>query len=87
MAEWIPVTERLPNDGDRVLIAKEFMSHLRVDICYFAGRLESVDEYDFYGQRQSGFYDYDSEGYFERLGVKYWMPIPEPPKEVGNDVH
>ncbi len=81
---WISVEERLPEDEDaRYLVASDFMSYgLWVSICYFTHNLESVDEYDFVGERRSGFYFYDSEyGHIEKDDVRYWMPLPEPPKE------
>ena len=82
--EWIPVTERLPNgEAERYLVATPLMAlGLWVSICYYADNLEEVDEYDFKGENHSGFYGSgDDYGYYERSGVKYWMPLPEPPKE------
>ena len=84
MSEWVPVTERLPeSEGERVLVASNFLtSYLRVSICYFSKNLEDVDKYDFDGEKRSGFYAHDAEyGYYERQCVRYWMPLPEPPKE------
>lgn len=81
---WIPVTERLPEcEGERVLVASNFLtSYLRVSICYFSKNLEDVDKYDFDGEKRSGFYARDpGYGYYERQCVRYWMPLPEPPKE------
>lgn len=84
LPRWIPVTERLPDgEAERYLVAAPLMSlGLWVSICYYADNLEEVDEYDFKDKNHSGFYGYDDEyGYYERSGVKYWMPLPEPPKE------
>lgn len=80
---WIPVTERLPEDENaRYLVASDLMSGLWVSICYFARNLEAVDEYDFAGKHRSGFYFSDDEySYIEKDNVRYWMPLPEPPKE------
>ena len=82
--KWIPVTERLPNgEADRYLVAASLMSlGLWVSICYYADNLEEVDEYDFKGENHGGFYGYDDEyGYYEKSDVKYWIPLPTPPKE------
>lgn len=83
LPRWIPVTERLPNgESDRYLVAYDFMSHLRVAICYYADNLEKVCKYDFAGRTDNGFYAYDDEyGFYEKTDVRYWMPLPEPPKE------
>lgn len=73
LPKWIPVTERLPNgESDRYLVAYGFMSHLRVAICYYADNLET----------DNGFYAYDDEhGFHGKTEARYWMPLPEPPKE------
>lgn len=80
---WIPVTERLPNGEAKRYLAASLMSFGSwVSICYYADNLEEVDEYDFKDENHGGFYGYDGErGYYELSGVKYWMPLPEPPKE------
>lgn len=81
---WISVAERLPKgEAERYLVATDFMAHgLRVSICYYAENLEEVDKYDFNGEKHGGFYGNDGEyGYYEKNGVKYWMPLPQPPEE------
>ena len=86
--QWIPVTERLPEDSQKVL-ALELpygeSSRYYYSIVYFSANLEKVDEYDFQGKNRSGFYSLDSEwGWCEHCKVVYWMPLPplpEPPKE------
>lgn len=62
---WIPVTERLPDQGDRVLcVVKSFA---------FPGRkYYNILRYDKYGFNENGIYTDD---------VTHWMPLPEPPKE------
>ena len=76
---WIPVTERLPEDVRPVLCWND--RYCYSEILRFANCLEEVDEYDFHGERESGFYDYDSEwGYYQIEDVTHWMPLPEPPK-------
>ena len=81
--EWIPVKERLPEEKCKCLVYKK---HTRLSaLVSFTNDLESIDNYDFQGQKRWGFFYYDSEyGYCESLGVTHWMPLPEPPKEEAN---
>ena len=63
---WVSVEERLPNDGDTVLIYCEntggiVKSHYREFVS--AGKKHSL---------------FSGGAHF----VKYWMPLPEPPQEV-----
>ena len=89
MAEnkWIPVAERLPADGlASVLVCCGSPYRPYYDIARFAICLEDVDEFDFEGQKRSGFYSYDREyGYYEMSDVTHWMPLPEPPMEDEDD--
>jgi hypothetical protein len=82
--KWIPVTERLPSDGEKVLA---FSSYDGTELTYqsvlrFHSCLEAFDDFAFYGRKHGGFVDYDSEyGCLERSSVTHWMPLPTPPKE------
>ena len=62
---WIPVTERLPELGDRCLcLVKSFA---------FPGcKYHSILQYDKLGFIEGCIYTDD---------VTHWMPLPEPPKE------
>ena len=78
--KWIPVSERLPEEKCKCLVYKKYTGLSA--LVSFTNDLESIDEYDFQGQKRWGFFYYDSEyGYCESLGVTHWMPLPEPPKE------
>ena len=59
---WIPVTERLPDRGESVLVYRRddnrVQPKMRIDVCPYLG-----------------------DGIFCLLGVAYWMPLPQPPKE------
>lgn len=81
---WISVDDRLPEKNGKVLVAYDgFSGRFKgTGVFWFANNLEAVDECDFEGERRPGFYDYCSEsGSYEKSGVRYWMPLPEWPKE------
>lgn len=63
---WIPVTELLPDPGDRVLcVVKSF--------AFPGSKYYNILRYDRYGFNENGIYTDD---------VTHWMPLPEPPKEL-----
>ena len=78
--EWISVKERLPDKNGEYLCCVRSSYYCCRSICSFALNLEQIDEYDFYGKKYCGWYDYNSEyGYFEMDGITHWMPLPEIP--------
>ena len=79
--EWIPVEERLPQEDGSYLVAINGFNNLQsIDIRYFAKDGETVDEYDFAGQKNVWCF-YDSEwGYVSTGSVTHWMPLPKLPK-------
>ena len=80
--EWISVKEKLPDkNGNYLCYIKSFYGNI-MSIYSFALNLKKVDEYDFYGKKRCGWYNYDSEyGYYEVGDVAYWMPLPEAPSD------
>ena len=77
---WIPVDERLPEDGSVCLIS---LKSPFAEWVYHAVFLANGDpEYSEGKTGESGFYNYDSTyGYYKREGVIAWMPVPEPYRE------
>ena len=67
-AQWIPVTERLPEIG-RVVLA---MGHRSASTGQFQGLQKSQDHFL-----------WNWKGHTIRY-VSHWMPLPEPPKEEDN---
>lgn len=63
--EWIPVEERLPEEGVEVIVALQIGDRLAVDTDRIHGR-----EWFAYGKN-----GYRSAGY-----ITHWMPLPEAPK-------
>ena len=65
-SKWIPVTERLPEVGQRILVYCESKTiEMHITTCtYMAGR---------FGSKQFSRHV---------RNVTHWMPLPEPPEEV-----
>ena len=80
MDKWIPVSERLPEDGTYLVTVEGMDGEPRIDVKSFAKDLYKVDEFDFYNKKgKYGWYNYDSEyGYWENDKVIAWQPLPEP---------
>ena len=63
--QWIPVTERLPEQGERVLATDGgFVGELYINS---------------FGQWQR--YNVNHHSLLMALDILWWMPLPEPPKE------
>lgn len=87
ITKWIPVSERLPEDGDYLVTIKSIDGTLRIDMRSFAKDLNKVDKFDF-PKHKCGWYDYDTEyGYWEDTKVIAWMPLLEPYKESEEEVN
>lgn len=66
---WIPVTERLPQDHERVLVVND-------DGKMMVAQRAEDDWWHYYCA-----YDVDRWWTGENGEVAHWMPLPEPPKE------
>ena len=70
MQEWIPVTERLPEEGDYVLcVLKGFNYGGKIQVCKFV----PADKF-----KDKPYFEHFRNGF---PSVTHWMPLPEPPKE------
>lgn len=76
MADWIPVTERLPEEEESVFVVRKFLGVkgqvppcTYTEIAYRIGDrwVADSDEYKIARHRHTD--------------PLYWMPLPEPPKE------
>ena len=71
MSEWIPVTERLPDEDGEYLVTKKlrYFGNTEIDIaCWFKNLM---------GDGNNGFYKSEQ--------VIAWMPLPKAYKEEKND--
>lgn len=79
VGEWIPVSERLPEENGSYLCQINFANHEIIDVLFFATNLYKVDKWDFSDKKRAGFYDCEYDwGCFEVYDVIAWMPLPEP---------
>lgn len=77
--EWIPVSDRLPEDRQKCLVAaKSISDEIGVALATYFTNLYKNDK--------AGWYGYDSRcGYWKIKDVIAWMPyeLPEPYREEG----
>lgn len=76
---WIPVGERLPNDGDYVLVCYE-NGHIRTAYYYIDNNFYPSE---FEDCCETGWYNYN-EDFMYRQDVIAWMPLPDAYKTEGN---
>ena len=77
---WIPVSDRLPEDGIYLVTVERIAGVPRIETKSFAKDLTRVDNFRF-RKPKCGWYDYDSEyGCWEDTQIIAWMPLPQPYK-------
>ena len=70
-SEWIPVSERLPEENETVLISAKYIAHLSRSAPYVEEGFLT----------RSGWYSAYGDNYSDLLAeVTAWMPLPEPYK-------
>ena len=70
---WIPVTERLPDDGEQVIVVATGKPESNIT-------LDNAIEFAEFSTDEGWILEMWPE--WEDPKVTYWMPCPEPPKEV-----
>lgn len=65
---WIPVSERLPKDGQHILVCTDGIKY-KIHSGYYSG--EDEEGYRFHAFEKGAWYH----------GVTHWMKLPQPPKE------
>lgn len=71
MPRWIPVTERLPEEGEDVLVFGYWHEKFQPLMCYLSPHRKGEWFTTVAGQQV--------------YTVTHWMPLPEPPKEGVSD--
>lgn len=78
--KWIPVSERLPDDEDYVLVCYED-GHIRTAYYYID---TNIYPSEFEDCCETGWYNYN-EDFMYKQDVIAWMPLPEPYKAEGGE--
>ena len=69
--KWIPVSERLPDTAERVLVCKTWLGQVyKPEYGY----------YQDYPNQKGCWYVLTEFGYYPQREVTHWMPLPQPPK-------
>ena len=68
LPKWIPVTERLPENRDDVLVCRRWWNETR------------NPQIGWYNDVSQEWQVLESYGYYPCKKVTHWMPLPEPPK-------
>lgn len=80
--DWIPCSERLPNDDGEYLVTDKYSKRFppQVGVLGFSKDLYKVSRYDFEDEEgKAGFYFYDNEWGFTKVDtVTAWRGKPEP---------
>ena len=71
--KWIPVTERLPDTAERVLVCRTWRGMVYKP---------AYGYYQDFPNQKGCWYILTEEGYYPQREVTHWMPLPEPPRET-----
>ena len=79
--EWVSVKDRLPNDGEAVLIYQHYPSGRRMK-CIYQPLQEEYRDVAQFDVRSSGKYSFQRQNQIPIEFVTYWMSLPEVLKEM-----
>jgi len=77
MSEWMSVEDRLPDDGDKILVYN--------GDCITACTVDRDDSRDWLWMDGLCFGGYEWEYDFEWGSVTHWMSLPEPPELLSDE--
>ncbi len=64
--EWIPCSERMPDEGEYVLVYTDVLK------CIYIGTKSNKPDSHVFISANHGY----------RLNCTHWMPLPEPPEQI-----
>ena len=70
MSEWIPVTDRLPNSDENVLVVVDWFGTWTTMLGFLSPYSGTW-----------GVFDDGDHGAYRDKPVSHWMPLPKPPQE------
>lgn len=79
---WISVEDELPEKGDIVIVMQDAYGNIHFTACEFISAMQLCDVTDFH-VRSDAYLGITKKAEITLGAVTHWMPLPQPPKEGG----